>query len=245
MKILIPPPFLAVILMSKPILVILLTICALSPLIEGKEVPPGVDEALWETAQKAIPTEVERNQWLGRMYFLGINQGKLQIRKDYKIARRFFLKAAAMDDTRSKTHLGHIYFSGGFGVLADFREAAKWFRLAAVDGDAKAATCLGIMYNGGNGVPKNPKEGYKWCLRGAMGGDASAQRELGAMHVNGVGALQDYVTAYAWNNIAAANGNLDAEQMKKAMNKELTREQISKGQELSRKMVRENPSLMK
>ena len=244
MKILIPPPFLAVILMSKPVLVILLNICALSPLIEGKEVPPGVDEALWLQAQE-IPTEIMRNQWLGRMYYLGIDESDYQLRKDYRMARTFFLLAAEMGDTKSKKHLGLIYYEGGSGVLTDHKEAAKWLRAAAVDGDAYAATILGIMYNGGIGIPKNHKEGYKWSLRGAMGGQNEAQRELGAMYGKGDGVLEDMVTAYAWYNIAAANGNLKAQQVKKLMNKALTREQISKGQETSRQMVRENPSLMK
>ena len=41
-------------------------------------------------------------------------------------------------------------------------EAAKWYRLAADQGDADAQINLGGMYHNGRGVPQNDAEAVKW-----------------------------------------------------------------------------------
>ena len=64
-------------------------------------------------------------------------------------------------------------------------------------------------------------------------GDADAQFNLGIMYANGEGVPKDYVQAYAWMSIAATQGNANAQKGKGTLKKEMTREQIAKGQELS------------
>ena len=44
----------------------------------------------------------------------------------------------------------------------DYAEAAKWFRKAAEQGDAKAQYNLGIMYAKGQGVPQDYVLAYMW-----------------------------------------------------------------------------------
>jgi len=43
----------------------------------------------------------------------------------------------------------------GEGVPKDFSEAARWYRKAADQGDAKAQVDLGYLYNHGSGVPED------------------------------------------------------------------------------------------
>ena len=43
-------------------------------------------------------------------------------------------------------------YAKGQGVIQDYKEALKWFRLAAAQGDAKAQYNLGVMYDNGEGV---------------------------------------------------------------------------------------------
>ncbi len=52
------------------------------------------------------------------------------------------------------------------GVPQNEGEAAKWFRLAAEQGNATAQVALGLMYHEGRGVPQNDKETVKWYRLG-------------------------------------------------------------------------------
>ena len=82
-------------------------------------------------------------------------------------------------------------------MQGDNKEAVKWFRLAAEQGDAEAQINLGVMYETGRGVPKDDKEAVKWYRLAAEQGDADAQFNVGVMHHNGTGVPQDFVMAYA------------------------------------------------
>ncbi|MEG2728313.1 MAG: tetratricopeptide repeat protein, partial [Mucinivorans sp.] len=50
----------------------------------------------------------------------------------------------------------------GQGVTQDYTEAAKWYRLAAEQGYAKAQYNLGLCYNKGHGVTQDYTEAVKW-----------------------------------------------------------------------------------
>jgi len=71
------------------------------------------------------------------------------------------------------------YFAGD-GVTEDKMEAAKWFRLAADQGNAMAQSNLGVCYVRGDGVPQDKAEAMKWFRLAADQGDADAQRALGS-----------------------------------------------------------------
>ena len=55
----------------------------------------------------------------------------------------------------------------------NYAEAAKWYRLAAEQGDAHAQFNLGAMYSSGRGVPKDLITAYMWF-------DLSATRDMQA-----------------------------------------------------------------
>ena len=67
-------------------------------------------------------------------------------------------------------------YSLGLGVPQDDREAARWFRLAAEQGLARAQSNLGIMYAEGAGVPEDMVLAYMWSNLAAAQGNESAQR---------------------------------------------------------------------
>ena len=105
--------------------------------------------------------------------------------------------------------------------------------LAAEQGDPSAQHNLGYMHANGEGVPENDIEAVKWYRLAAEQGHAEAQNNLGTMYQYGEGVPKDYVQAYAWMSIAATQGNANAQKGKGTLKKEMTREQIAKGQELS------------
>ncbi len=59
----------------------------------------------------------------------------------------------------------------GEGVLKDATEAARWYRLAADQGDAKAQINLGLMYAFGYGVLKDDVLAHMWANIGSANGN--------------------------------------------------------------------------
>ena len=55
-----------------------------------------------------------------------------------------------------------VAYENGMGVQVDFKEAAKWYRAAAEQGDALAQANLGQLYFDGRGVEFNLEQAYKW-----------------------------------------------------------------------------------
>ena len=106
------------------------------------------------------------------------------------------------------------------------------------------------MYDEGDGVPQDFEEAAKWYRKAAEQGNAKAQCSLGLMYASGtytdgkVVEVND-VKAYAWFNLAVANGYGVAKRVKDAFTPEMTPEQIAKGEELSKEMLKKNPKLVK
>ena len=70
--------------------------------------------------------------------------------------------------------LGGMYGKGQ-GVVQDDKEAVRWYRLAADQGDAIAQSKLGLRYKYGVGVPQNLIEAHKWFnLSGSNGEEGAA-----------------------------------------------------------------------
>jgi uncharacterized protein len=53
--------------------------------------------------------------------------------------------------------LGHFY-DYGHGVSQDYKEAAKWYRLAAIQGYPEGQLSVGMLYRQGRGVPEDFKQ---------------------------------------------------------------------------------------
>jgi TPR repeat protein len=81
------------------------------------------------------------------------------------------------------------------GVTQDYKEAVKWYRLAADQGNAMAQYNLGATYANGQGVTQDYKEAVKWYRLSADQGTALAQSNLGVMYDKGQGVIQDYKEA--------------------------------------------------
>ena len=69
-------------------------------------------------------------------------------------------------DVTNQYNLGVMYYNGQ-GVPQDYKEAMKWFRMAAEQGHADAQYNLGVIYSNGKGVPQDHKEAMKWLRMAA------------------------------------------------------------------------------
>ncbi len=119
-------------------------------------------------------------------------------------------KDAENGSLEAQLSLGRMYMFGE-GVIRDFSESAKWYRMAAEKGNDKAQLQLGGLYYNGNGVDRDYSEAFKWFKLAAEQRDAKAQVILGHMYKEGIGASQNIEKAIKWYKIAAEQGNADAQ----------------------------------
>jgi hypothetical protein len=160
-------------------------------------------------------------------------------RGDTITAMEFLMPLAEQGDLLAQVKLGTSNYSG---ARPNYEEAAKWFRLAAEQGDVPAERYLGYMYANGQGVARDDKEAVKWYGRAAEQGDADAQAGLAAMYSGARGTSQNYVQAHKWFSVAASRYPA-SERVKRAQairNSELLAEKMSPSQiEEAKNLARE------
>jgi uncharacterized protein len=72
-------------------------------------------------------------------------------------------KQGERGDISAQFALGFMYQNGKvLGVPQDYTEAARWYRMAADQGDYAAMHELGLMYFDGKGVPQDYATAYMW-----------------------------------------------------------------------------------
>ena len=91
-----------------------------------------------------------------------------------------------------------------------YAEAAKWYRLAAEQGEPAALRALGRLHLRGNGVAQSACESARWYHRAAVQGDRLAQHRLAELYET-EGTLQDYTVAAWWYRRAAEQGHESAQ----------------------------------
>lgn len=131
-----------------------------------------------------------------------------------------------------------VLYGKGQGVGEDNREAAKWYRKAGEQGDARAQYNLAVLYFTGQGVPEDNRQAVKWFRKAARQGSARAQYNLGVLYGKGEGVLQDYVKAHAWLNLAAAQGDEGAAKLCDQIAGQMTPEQTAQAHRLAAELSR-------
>lgn len=147
--------------------------------------------------------------------------------------------------------LGLTYRQGNasWGISLDYKEAVKWFRKAADQGEPGAQYYLSGMYLLGQGVTQDYKEAVNWLRKVAqhepyeilalnINPVALARSTLGTLYTEGLGVSQDYVLAHMWLNLASSisNGEKQAKYAKERdlIAEKMTQQQISEAQSLAR-----------
>ena len=87
-----------------------------------------------------------------------------------------------------------------------YDEAARWYRQAAEQGDARAQNNLGWLYQNGLGVEQDFAEAERLYRLAAAKGHAAAQNNLGTMFLHGMGLPCDTDSACYWFDLAAQQG---------------------------------------
>ena len=103
------------------------------------------------------------------------------------------------------SNIAKAYYLGA-GIPVSYSEAAKWFELAATNGDAGAMNNLALMYDKGMGVTQNHHVALVLFERSARGGYPLAMMNLGVLYANGETVKQDDLVAFAWMEAALEGG---------------------------------------
>ena len=64
------------------------------------------------------------------------------------------------------------------GVTRDKKEAVRWFKKAAEQGDAKAQNNIGLIYANGYSVTKDNEKAVRWFKKAARQGNKDAIKSL-------------------------------------------------------------------
>jgi len=121
------------------------------------------------------PTKVQKSKTGASEYKTGLKfyKGIGEASKNFKTARKWFLKAAAKDNAAAQYNLGIMSYLGQ-GIEKSFSDAAKWFEYAAIQDNTLAQYNLGFMYYEGKGVAKDYLQAFMWVDRAARLGDKKA-----------------------------------------------------------------------
>lgn len=191
-----------------------------------------------DTSKAAKWMRKAADQGLARAeYYLGLDYAHGQgVKKNEAEAVQWFRRAADQGFADAQYEMGLCCLSGR-GMRESGTEAMDWFRKAAERGSALAEYEIGNCYFEGTGVAKNIEEGIKWIDRAAARGVPAAQYQLGSCYEKGQGVPKDDVQAYKWYSLAAAQDDEHAADIKVSLAKvesRLTREQVTRAQELAR-----------
>lgn len=104
---------------------------------------------------------------------------------------------ARQGDPEAQHDLAVLYATGN-GRPQDMREAAYWFREAAIQGVPGAQYNLGVLYEKGTGVQQDDVRALLWYHSAAERNHPRAQYNLGRFYAHGRGIPVNYAEARKW-----------------------------------------------
>ena len=98
---------------------------------------------------------------------------------------------ARNDDAAFQYEVGCCY-DFGYGIEKSYKEAVKWYTLAAEKGESRAQLNLGNAYYFGNGIEQDYKQAVEWYERSANQENPIALNNLACCYEQGKGVEQDF-----------------------------------------------------
>jgi hypothetical protein len=142
-------------------------------------------------------------------------------------AKQCLTYAGRKGHTEAQYLLGQIYEQE-----QAYRSAAKWFRLAARQGQhATAQYRLAHLYLRGLGVKREPVVALRWLRAAAEGRNVAAMYEAAMMLQ-----AQNVVEAYAWLRLAKARKSAEAAAAAGSLRPSLTPEQVAEAKVVAAKL---------
>jgi TPR repeat protein len=102
-----------------------------------------------------------------------------------------------------------VLYLEGKGVDQSTKEAAEWFKRAALKGLPDAMLDYGVLVFRGEGVQKDEAIGAQWLVLAAQHGVAIAQNRVARLYMTGKGVRPDAAEAVKWHILARTAGKGD------------------------------------
>ena len=115
-------------------------------------------------------------------------------------------------------------------LVLDYGEAARWYRMAAIQQHSEAIYRLCHLSGVGRGVPQDDQEALRWCRLAADHGHARAMFTMGTYFETGRGVPRDFIQAHMWYNLAAANGDEEAVRRRNRLAMNMVPRQVEQAQ---------------
>ena len=133
------------------------------------------------------------------------------------------LKSKALNgDAYAQFRIGQMHLKGGESVPQSYKEAFKYFTMAAEQGLRRAQYMVGLMhykrmYYKRIGINQNYEESFKYFYMAGEQGLPSAQYRVGLMYAKGHGVSKSDKEAVKWFTEAANQGHPKAKIQLKEM----------------------------
>jgi uncharacterized protein len=149
------------------------------------------------------------------------------------------LLADAESGTAEDTYNLGMRFERGIVVRQNYPEAARWYRLSAMQAFPDAQYKLCELSEQGRGLPQDYQEALRWCGLAADQGHGPAMFMLGRLYHTGHGVPRDVVRAHMWYNLASAYGYEEGKRWRDRLAADddalqMTRDQVAEAQKLAR-----------
>ena len=118
-------------------------------------------------------------------------------------------KRAQAGDADAQYALGCRYYDGD-GVRRDYKEALKWYRLAAAQGHNSGLCDVGYCYRNGHGVRRDYGKAIPYYKQAADQGCPTGAYWLAHAYEHGEGVPKDLAKAKRWYEISRDRGDCDA-----------------------------------
>jgi TPR repeat protein len=118
--------------------------------------------------------------------------------------------------------------------VLDYREAARWYRMAALQRHGDALYRLCVLSDIGRGMPQDHHDALRWCRLAADQDHARAMFTIGIHYEKGRSVSRDPVQAHQWYNLSAAYGYNQAAKWRDRLALDMTPTQIAQAQLLAR-----------
>lgn len=119
------------------------------------------------------------------------------------------IERAEAGDPNAQYAVGCRYYEGD-GVDRDYREALKWYRMAAAQGHNSGLCDVAFCYRNGHGVRRDYAKAIPLYLQAANQGCPTGAYWLGVAYEEGQGVDKDLAKARHWYSISRDRGDSDA-----------------------------------
>jgi uncharacterized protein len=160
-------------------------------------------------------------------------RGKQELLTDRSRETEELLSNAEKGGAEDQYQLG-LRYEKGIGVAQSYPDAARWYRLSAMQGYPEGLYKLCEMSEEGHGLPQDYLEALRWCGLAADQGHGRAMFMLGRLYHMAHGVPQDFVRAHMWYNLATAHGYGEAKKWRDRIADDMNPNQIAEAQKLAR-----------